>query len=72
MTEKIVDFPERRKSIPCNVPDIGCLQTIECLKCGSREWSLLAKSGEPIEEVACRKCNFRMRLHHPTFCEPIE
>lgn len=68
----VVQFPERRQSIPVNSPNIRCLQSIECLQCGSRKWHLMAMSGEPIQEVACVSCNFRLRLHTPTFGEPVE
>ena len=56
----VVDFPERRQSIPVNLPDIGCAQSLGCPVCERRQWAvMLMDTHWPVEYVCCN-CGFRI------------
>lgn len=67
MSDNVVEFPERRDSIPVNLPDIGCLEAAVCPKCGfaGRVWTVMIQPGNPVPleyRCAVKSCDYVVSL----------
>lgn len=61
----VIDFPEKRNSIPVNLPDIGCIETMVCDRHPTlRIWTIMAlPDGTPYEaRCAAKECDNRILL----------
>lgn len=72
MNENVVEFPERRESIPVNLPDIpNLLMRAPCM-CDANSFTLMATVESGLMQVICNACKLRMSLKTPTFLGPPE
>lgn len=58
MSDKVLEFPERRQSIPVNLPDIGCAETARCPDCNGSVWTVMVYPGSSIP------CHYRCVCGH--------
>lgn len=72
MSDNVVEFPERRESIPVNLPDIPNLErAMGCVSCGNSSFKLVGTDEIGLSGVICSKCGDRARLENPCFLNPI-